>query len=270
MIGFVIPFKSRLRSKNWALDCALLSRTLHSLLNQTSKSFRCYVVYSDLPDAPVQHHKLVWIPFPFPFLESSQIEDEELFLTRYGLGKFLPNFFDQGKRILYGTSFARKEGCTYIMSVDADDLLSNKVAAFVENNGSPRACGWYVNKGYMYAENSSFLLKVPEHMNYVCASVNIIRTDLVPEPDFGKKTYNDFQFFSSHAYLADGIKDYYNKELQPVPFYGTTYVLHQGNFFTDSRQITKINFRNILKRVIRGKYLGRQARKEFGIYNLVA
>lgn len=268
MVGFVIPFKSKLRSKNWVVDCALLNRTVLSVLNQTNDNFRCYVVYSDLPENAVKDEKIVWIKFPFPFLESHQIEDEERCAIRYGLGKFLPNFYDQGKKSMYGSSFAKKDKCAYIMSLDADDLLSNKLVEYIQEKTFLNICGWYINKGYMYAENSSFLLKVPGNMNYVCASVNIIRSDLVPEPDFEKKTYQDFQFFSSHAYMPDGIKASHNEELEVIPFYATTYVLHTGNFFTDSSHITKLNVKNILKRIIRGRYLSRRIRKEFGIYNL--
>ena len=142
MIGFVIPFKSKAKSKNWELDCALLNRTVSSVLNQASSSYKCYVVYSDLPPNPVQNEKVAWIQFPFSFLESHQIADEERSAVQYGLGKFLPNFYDQGKKSMYGSSFAKKDGCKYIMSLDADDLLSNKLAGFIEDNLNSNVIGW--------------------------------------------------------------------------------------------------------------------------------
>src|SRR5690349_16645662 len=170
MVGFVIPFKSKKKSKDWELDCRLLNRTIRSVLNQTAKNFKCYVVYSDLPPDPIHHEKLQWIQYPFPFLESHEIEDEEKFKIRYGLGKNLPFFFDQGKKIMYGVSFAKKDGCRFAMSVDSDDLLSNKLVQYVQEDSRPGDCGWFINKGYMYTENSSLLLKIPNDMNYVCGS----------------------------------------------------------------------------------------------------
>ena len=268
MLAFVIPFKSKARSKDWSFDGALLKRTILSVLHQTNANFKCYVVYSDLPEHRVQHDKVVWIQFPFPFLESHEIEDEERCAVRYGLGKFLPNFYDQGKKIMYGCAEAKKDQCAYIMSLDADDLVSNQLVEYVDQHSPSGGCGWYVDKGYMYAEKASYVLKVPKDMNYLCASVNIIRSDLVPQPDINKKTYQDFQFFSSHAYMPDGIKDNYNETLQKIPFYSTTYVLHNGNFFTDSSHITKLSLRNLAKRIIRGKLLTKKLRQEFGIYNL--
>src|SRR5829696_6359063 len=105
MVGFIIPFKSKAKSKNWELDSALLNRTLKSLLNQTDRGFKCYVVYSDLPEAPLQHEKINWVQFPFPFFDRHKIEDAEKYDS---IGKekiewgHLPFFFDQGKKALFG------------------------------------------------------------------------------------------------------------------------------------------------------------------------
>ncbi|HVG42527.1 MAG TPA: hypothetical protein VM888_13010 [Chitinophagaceae bacterium] len=268
MIGFVIPFKSRLKSKEWRLDCALLNRTIGSVLNQKSENFKCYVVYSDIPDNPVQHQKVQWIQFPFPFLESHQIEDEEKYVVRYGLGKNLPFFYDQGKKIMYGCSFAKKDGCRFIMSLDSDDLLSNKLVTFIENSNQPENCGWYINKGYRYVENKRLLIKTPKGMNYVCGSVNIVNSDLIPIPDFSKKTYNDFQFFSSHSYMEERMQLEHNKQLLPIPFYSLVYVIHTTNFMARKKDIEEINVKNILKKIIRGKLITTKVRTEFGIYKL--
>ena len=268
MFGFVIPFKSKEKSKDWAQDCAFLVRTLRSVLNQNNKNFRCYVVYSDLPLNVVENEKVVWVRFPYPFLASHEIEDEERSAVQYGLGKFLPNFYDQGKKILFGAAQAKKDSCRYIMSLDADDLVSNKLVEFVQQQTSANEAGWYVNKGLMYAEGSSFLLTVPKNMNYVCASVNIIRSDLVPEPDFAGRRYEDFQFYSSHAYMVEALKLKYDIDLKPVPFYSLVYVIHHSNFFNHSNQITKFSLKNIAKRLLRGRRLSAALKKEFCFYSI--
>lgn len=270
MVGFVIPFKSKDKSKNWVQDCAFLVRTLQSVLNQSDKNFRCYVVYSDLPLHLIEDDKIEWVHFPYPFLASHQIEDEERCAVRYGLGKYLPSFYDQGKKILFGASRAKKGGCHYIMSLDADDLISNRLVSFVHEQQSSNECGWYINKGLMYAEGSSFLLKVPKDMNYVCASVNIIRSDLIPDPDFSSTRYQDFQFYSSHAYMVEGLQQLYHVDIKPVPFYAILYVIHQSNFFNHSNQLTKFSLKNIAKRLLRGRHLSAAIKKEFGLYPINA
>jgi hypothetical protein len=268
MTGFVIPFKSKAKSKNWELDCAFLLRTIRSVLKQLNPNFKCYVVYSDLPLQTIEDAKVEWINFPYPFLESREIEDEERCAVRYGLGSFLPNFYDQGKKILYGASRAKQDGCDYITSLDADDMVSRDLVSFIERNKASQPCGWFVNKGYMHAEDSSFLLKVPKNMNYVCASVNIVRSDLIPDPDFSGRRYQDFQFFSSHAYMVEALKDNYNLDMLPVPFYSLVYLIHQSNFFSNSNQLTSINFKNLVKRLVRGNYLTSKKREEFGLYRI--
>lgn len=241
-------------------------RTLRSVLNQSDKNFRCYVVYSDRPLKAIEDDKIEWVQFPFPFLASHEIADEERSAVKYGLGNYLPNFYDQGKKILFGASRAKKDGCKYIMSLDADDMVSDRLVSFVLNHPSRNEGGWYVNKGLMYAEGSSFLLKVPRDMNYVCASVNIIRNDLVPEPDFSSTRYEDFQFYSSHAYMIEWIQQHYRLPMKPVPFYAVLYVIHQSNFFNHSNQLTKLSLKNIAKRLLRGKRISSAIKKEFGLY----
>lgn len=269
VLGFVIPFKSKQKSKNWSKDCAFLERTLGSVINQKDDGFRCYVVCSDLPDTPMHHEKIEWIVYPFPFLESHEIEDEERSAVQYGLGSFLPAFYDQGKKILYGAKQARTRGCRYIMSLDADDLVSDRLVAHVRSAGGNEA-GWFVNKGFMYPEGASYMIKVLKNMNYVCGSVNIVRSDLVPEPDFSSKRYQDFQFYSSHAYVVEFLQLTRNILLQPLPFYGIVYVIHQTNFFINKRQLTSFNVRNLAKQILRGKRLTKKARAEFNLKPVIA
>ena len=68
--------------------------------------------------------------------------------------------------------------------------------------------------------------------------------------------------------MPEGLKKIHDIDLKPIPFYSITYVIHSSNFFTDSNQLTKLNFRNLAKRIIRGKYLSESVRKEFGLFNL--
>ncbi|MDQ6608472.1 MAG: hypothetical protein M3Y85_01470, partial [Bacteroidota bacterium] len=154
MLGFVIALKSKAKSKNWIIDSKLVNRTISSLLNQKHPAYHIYVAYTDLPDNPIENKKVSWISFPYPFLNMEDIEDREVFLTRYTLGNYLPGFYDQGKKSLYASSFAKKDGCKYIMSVDYDDLLSNKVSAFVNTADSQTNPGWYMDKGYVYREGT--------------------------------------------------------------------------------------------------------------------
>jgi hypothetical protein len=271
MVGFVIPFKSKAKSKNWKMDCALLNRTLKSVVNQKDQEFKCYVVYSDLPDNPLEHQQISWVKFPFPFANKNEIADAEKY-NSFGKEKkeweHLPFFYDQGRKSLYGTTQAKSDGCQYIMMLDADDLLSNKVTGYINEQDPATNCGFYMNKGYLYAENSSLLIKVPDQMNFMCGSVNIIRGDVIPDIDFSINTYENYSFFSAHSYVRTRIQYSHSETIKPLPFYGLVYVFHSTNEMASKADLKKTSLRNLAKRIIRGKLVTTAVRKEFGLYKL--
>jgi hypothetical protein len=55
---------------------------------------------------------------------------------------------DKGTKLLSGMLFARTFAPDHIALVDADDLVSRRIAGFV--NGRPEAAGWYVDAGYTF------------------------------------------------------------------------------------------------------------------------
>ncbi len=270
MLGFVIALKSKAKSKSWSKDSLLVARTVKSLLNQTNADFKIYIAYSDLPEKPVQDERVQWIQFPYSFAEMEDISDREIFLTRYTLGPYLTGFYDQGKKSLYAASFARKEGCRYIMSVDYDDLLSNKISGFVNSADEAKNYGWYVSKGYVYKEGENHLLKVPEGINGRCGSSNIIRIDYVPNPDFSSTNYQDFKFFPTHNFIPQWLKIDHDIDIQPLPFYGLIYLLHNTNFYNPSDSVGGSKWKNVVKSVVRGHWLTPSIKKEFGLYKLSA
>lgn len=267
MLGFVIALKGKAKSKNWSVDSRLIKRTLLSLLNQEDQRFKIYVAYSDMPNDPVEHEKVEWIQFPFPFAEMEDIVDREVFLTRYTLGKHLPGFYDQGKKSLYAASFARKDGCKYIMSVDYDDLLSRKISAFVNHADSSNNYGWYIDKGYIYKEGDHHLTRV-KAINDRCGSVNIIREDYVPNPEFSSMKYQDFKFFPTHNFIPQWLKIDHNIDILPLPFYGLIYLVHNTNFYNTVNVLRENRLKSLVKTVVRGKMLTTGVKKEFGLYKL--
>lgn len=273
MVGFVIPFKSKAKSKNWVLDCSLLTRTLQSVLNQTDSRFKCYVVYSDLPSDPLQHERIQWIQFPFPFFDQEKIIDAEKY-NAFGKDKksweHLPFFFDQGKKSLFGAMAAKEGKCQYIMMLDADDLIWNKLVAYVNKHDPADNIGFYVDKGYLYAENGWWLIKVPEYMNLMCGSVNIVREDTIPVIDFSIPTYANYDFFAAHSYVRTRLQFSHGKTMKPLPFYSLIYVFHSTNELASKLSLRKLTLRNLAKRIVRGKFLNQSTKKQFGLYRLSA
>ena len=203
MLGFIVPVKGKNKSRDWNNDNELLKNTLHSICNQDNPSFRVFVVYTDMPYV-LKNDKVIYVQYPYPFVLAQDVEDYETVLKPQFSDSMGQGVFDKGKRVLWGCKAAQQHGCKYVMSVDSDDLVSNKLSAFVAQNDAEKF-GWFVNKGYIWNIRYPLLIKVPLNMNHLNGSTNIANINLVPTIDFETKKLSDVSFFIGHGYLKDRI-----------------------------------------------------------------
>ncbi|MBB6610328.1 hypothetical protein H7F15_04700 [Pontibacter sp. Tf4] len=266
MVGFVVPFRGKANSKNWHYDQLLLQRTINSILNQIDRRFKIFLVYTDYPelDITADLDLIEYIKFPFEYMSYNEmvlnIHDQKHAAT------WLERNTDKGKKILWGCKYAIAEGCTYIMQVDSDDLISNKIVSHVlRNQGEP---GWYISKGYIYIEKDEILIKQPDKMNFINGSTHIIKAELVNIPDFTSKEITDYYFFNAHGYLKDRIKQNFKLELKQLPFYANVYVASGYNQSNINALVQLNSIKNFLKLILRFKLLTSSIRNEFGLYAL--
>lgn len=267
MIGFILPFKPKKESGNWENDNLLLAQTIHSILSQTNPCFKVYVVYSDLPTVIIDNPKVRYINFSFPFMEYAEVD-------RANPGEFIPNTkrlverrFDKGRKSIYGCHYAKEDGCDYLMLVDADDLISNKLVSYIEGNKNNNTLpGWYVNKGYILNKNSGKILR-QRKMHLFNGSTHILRSDLIDIPDFNDLNWQKYNWFVSHGWTKARIKQIYDLELQPIPFRAVIYVAHQSNISPVLSIVESRRLKNFLKRIIFGLKFSDKIKKEFGIDN---
>ena len=264
MLGFVVPFKAKCKSKNWDSDCLLLAATLRSVYNQKNDDYRIFVVYTDYPDGNVKSEKIEFVQFPFPFVTNDELTKIEKLKNPDSTLVIDERMFDQGKRILYGCRQARKYGCDFVMSIDADDLVSNRIVSYVQEHATEKI-GWYVDKGYVLRKRSSLLLKVNKNMNHMNASTHIVHIDLVPEVNFESKSASEFSFFSAHGYLKERIRISMGKTLKPLPFFALIYFIHDSNWAGLGTTMNKHWIKTIIKYFLFGKKLNGSVRKEFGL-----
>jgi glycosyltransferase involved in cell wall biosynthesis len=264
-IAVIIPFRSASASKDWVTESAILKRTIKSVLNQSYGHFKVYIIYTDAPLDQVKDARVEYVQIPFPFQEYHQIDHRDELMKLFKSEKLVVARWDKGKKISYGSKLAKEEGCDYIMSLDSDDLLSNKLFAHCVSEASKKKCsGWYAEKGYIYQHGSNFLIRVPKMMRYINGSSHILKSEFVEIPDFISTKWEDYNLFTDHGWTKQRIKETYNELIEPIPFPVVTYVAHKSN-------ISKINsefgfqFRKIAKRIIRGVWLTRKLRAEFNI-----
>lgn len=264
MLGFIVPFKARSKSKDWDNDCLLLAATLRSICNQKSDLYRIFVVYTDYPEDNLKNEKVEYIHFPFSFVNNDELIKIEKLRDPDSSLVIDERMFDQGKRILYGCMHARKYACNFVMSVDADDLVSNRIASYVQEHATEKI-GWYVNKGYVLRKKSSFLLKVNKNMNHMNASTHIVNINLIPAVNFESKSASEFSFFSAHGYLKERIKISMGVTLKPFPFFALIYFIHDSNWAALGTTMKKHWIKTIIKYLLFGKRLDSSVRKEFGL-----
>lgn len=264
MLTFVVPFRSKASSKDWNYHCALLNRTIRSILNQTVDNFKVIVVYTDFPEEKIENKNLIWLYFPFQFLTVHEIADYESYAKQYfAKEKYAEYAMDQARRSIYGSQLARELGSSYIMSVDADDLVSNKIAEFVEEHKNIKNSGWYVDRGYIYLDGKNYIYRYPKDINHFCGSTPIINTKLVPISDFKSTNLLDYNFFSSHAWLKYRLKDYYNSILEPLPFYAIVYVLNNQSWMNYGKSFEGNRIKKIAKLLLFGQFTTKKFIEEF-------
>ncbi len=269
IVGFIVPFKPRSVSRNWILDNQLLIRTIKSIYNQIDKSFQVYIIYTDQPEDLLEMENLHYVKFEKPLCKTEDIEDYHSVIRHHSDGKILIKRFDKERKICFGISKARESGCTYIMSVDSDDLISNKIVSFImENNDNGSASGWFIPKGYIHKHGSNYLINQPSNMWALNGSTHIVREDFLPNPNHDSMKYNDFNFFTSHGYIKTRLKRNYGCELYPIPFPAVIYVAHTSNLsFIDDVINFKVgnSFKKIVKTLLRYKRINNALKTEFNI-----
>lgn len=263
MLGFIVPVKEKSKSHDWDKGNALLKNTLQSICNQDNPFFKVFVVYTDMPYV-LKNDKVVYVQYPYPFVFAKEVTDYETILKPQFSDAMGQGVFDKGKRVLWGCKAAKENGCKYVMSVDSDDLVSNKLSAFVAQNNDEKF-GWFVNKGYIWNIKYPLLIKVPVNMNHLNGSTNITNINLVPAIDFETKKLSDVSFFIGHGYLKDRIFSEHKETLKPLPFYTIIYLIHDINWSGYGAILKKDLLKTLIKYLVRGKWLSRSIRKEFFI-----
>src|SRR5262249_37195048 len=141
---------------------------------------------------------------------------------------------DKARKIHVGLDHAQRYRPTHAMVVDADDCVSNRLAAFVEQN--PHSVGWYFKKGYLHTEGSRFLYLNRLNFNVVCGTSVIIaqgRRDIVfSSPDFYQ-----------HAFYEP------LGGLTPLPFPGAVYNMATGDNIYMSVQTRNHIYGSLFRRI---------------------
>jgi hypothetical protein len=201
MLAFVVPLKSRRVAKSWDYVTRLFERSLRSICNQTAPAFKVFVVCHERPQIDFRHPAVTYLSVDFPVPGFS--DHLALNLDKYG-------------KLLAGFRVARESGATHAMEVDADDCVSNRLAATIVEE--PNKAGWYFDSGYMHRDGSNRIYRKEKNFYEWCGTGNIVRVDLLELPD----ALDDEEAVRLFAHTR--VQRRMAARLEPLPFPGAVYV----------------------------------------------
>lgn len=262
MMTFIIPVKSAQVSGSWSEFSKLFERTIKSVTNQTVQDFKVVVVCHEKPEIDFEHPNVeyIYVDFQVPQLKTAPKEKHD------GMKEE-----DKSNKILAGIEYAKKYKSDYLMVVDADDCISNKIVAFVSKNSANNSVGWYLNEGYYYREGDKIISLNKKTFNALCGTCIIIKPSRIKE-----------MFLNvPHLLYKHQIMEFSDAtSLSKLPFPGAIYSMANGeNHYMSSGQIKFLNQGSIFKwSTIKGfirklkkyriKTLSHKIIAEFGIYPL--
>lgn len=237
MLVFVIPLQHPAATSDWPRVLSLLSRTTRSACAQREGPWRAVVVSNrgvPLPGLPpaVEVAEVDFEP-PEAIPQRGKTVDEE---ARRRIIRF-----DKGRRILAGILHARATGeACYAMTVDADDFVSNRLAAHVSRH--PGANGWYLGRGFVWSDGGSWLYVHPEFHLY-CGTSHIVRVDLLDLPESVETADPEYirWMLGSHKVIAERLAER-GTPLTPLPFPGAVYRIGHTGSFSSSRRLRSTFF----------------------------
>lgn len=269
MVYFTIALRSKESTDRWEQVLADFEATLHSIFNQTCNEFHVYVGCNDKPNLSREYdHRLRFVcvntPKPNGWLDGCRDRAWKQLACcaeiKKDLGELMP-----------------ADGI-YIFPVDADDLISNRIAAFAmehpHENGFKSPDGYRWNKGERRMEISP----------YFGGSMNIMKLRPCELPDdlpdislcFDKETcawlngiypirWNDIEVEEKMAQLG--------RPLTELPFRSTIYVLNTGANISShdprknihNNHISKLRLLRKKLRFWRYKQINKSIQQEFGM-----
>ena len=214
MIFFGITLRAKAASKNWETVCACFNRTLRSVFRQTVPDFKVFVACHDIPHLEQEY------------------DDRLHFLTTNVKVPETPDEMmkDKGYKLTMIALAIRELGGGYTMIVDADDLVSNRIAEYCRDH--PNENGFISKYGYIWNQGQSWCKKMflPYKTCGSCIIANYVPEDLPyslpesPEDDSQK----DIFIIRQQHYTIPGEFKKAGRPLKKIDLITTLYVRNTG------------------------------------------
>ncbi len=214
-VFFSIPLMARQSAHDWSRVVHQLEATLGSIFRQTDPHFRVLVACHDIPELSTRFdERLEFLKVPYPPVETAA----------KGLA-------DGGRKRARIARRIRQLGGGYVALADADDLVSNRLVAFVRDEGHPN--GYLIERGYLFDATRGQIAPFPfpdwpAPFDAACATSVIVRysAEELPDGSGDDCRYRRLDRDGHPAYrryaLAEG------RPLLAIPFRAAVYVKGTG------------------------------------------
>jgi hypothetical protein len=255
MLCFITALKSKSVSNDWIKVSRLFEDSLQSAYSQTNPDFRIIVVCHEIPllkksyDARVE---FICVDFPPPFLDGLE-----------GLERSKSCMQDKWKKLAVGMIRVGEIKPDYVMIMDADDLVSQRLSEYVKDY--PSLNGWILKQGYRY-ELSSRWIYVNNHFN--CGTNAIVGSKLIHFPkSLAPDEINRCVILSNGHTVIEKKMIELGTPLSPLPFLGAVYLYNHGD--NDSSSYVNFKrwkgFRSFLRIMLNARLLTRKIKQEFSM-----
>ncbi|MEN8182665.1 MAG: glycosyltransferase [Myxococcota bacterium] len=241
MLYFGIPLKPRRFSRNWEQVVANFHTTLRSVLNQSDPNFRVVVACSDeLPQGPRDPRvEFIHVP-PAPSVSE-------------------PGEWDRRWRVWSIGQYIRERGGGAVMMVDADDLVSCRIAAFA--NSHAEGDGYIARTGYELDDRTGRLRWAPRFWN-LCGTCAVTRVWPDDIPDVFDRHFPETVYGTQHQHLRRRFQSW-GRTLRWFPFPVAVYRVFTGD---NLRELLGDDFgwkHQVLRRLIPSRRPTPEQRREF-------
>jgi hypothetical protein len=244
-IAIIVPLIAPEVVKDWGYIQSCLNRTLHSVLKCNSVTLRIFVVCQSEPELMVEDPRIC-------FVESKNAIPQD----RTAQGN------DKAAKLAEGMLAASEFDPDYVMSVDADDLVSKELFDYVVNE--PGYDAYCVEIGYEWVDGSG-KLTLRDHFHRFCGTSFILRYAVELFPVYlGRQTGVEPVCEQSHTcrakvLLAKNFEVYFIIEPRVI------YVAGGRDQLMDRKKRLRRRLKDAVYSLWRDKKLSQDLRDEFSI-----
>lgn len=255
---FCIPLKSKQTSSDWQIVESLFNKTIKSIYNQIADDYKILVACHEKPEI---HMK---VDSRIEFLLADYAPPKKMDKSIDSKVQEHSRMLDKSAKMDLLARRVKEYGGGYLMFMDADDIVSNRLVEYVQNDNY--AYGYVVKRGYEYNYKSS-KIKYEFWFNRICGSSHILRlseSDLPSDEDIKNRSGVLMKLMWRGHYYAEENSRKLHRPLKVLPFFACMYVINTSQ--NDSQTFGNIGWkRKILRKTMPEFSLSNKIKREFAL-----